>query len=173
MTFHIQVNEEDYIQFNIYHAFHSKQGKKTLLLGRLLCFFFSACIITILLLAGIGRSLLLGEIVGLLVISTVWCLTYSTHTKKRIRKAIQAMKKEGKLPYNEEATIEFGETEIVESTAREINKTAYSEIIDICETEDYLYLKKGAVNYIILPIRCLEGKAAELADFIRKKTSQV
>lgn len=31
MTIPVKLNEEDYIAFNIYHAFHSPQGKKTIL----------------------------------------------------------------------------------------------------------------------------------------------
>lgn len=173
MKFQIHIEEEDYIKFNIYHAFHSDQAKKTLLLGRMLCFIFSAFAILIMVLSDAGHTQILAEIVVLTVISIVWYIYYPTHARKRIRKQILIMKKEGKLPYHAEETIEFGDTEILETAASEINKTSYSEIIAVYETEDALYLKKGAVNYILIPYRCLEGRTTEVVEFIKTRAKNL
>jgi hypothetical protein len=52
MKFDIQLDDEDYINFNIFHTFHSNYGKKSILLGRLLMFCFSCVSILIFIIAG-------------------------------------------------------------------------------------------------------------------------
>ena len=48
----------------------------------------------------------------------------------------------------------------------------YSDIISIGEEEDYIYLRKGVQEALVLPKRCLEGKSEELLAFIRARVTE-
>ena len=168
MKFDIQLDDEDYINFNIFHVFHSKYGKKSILMGRLLMFFISFAVILIFIVAGAERGLIITEAVLFLIASIIWFIYYPKMAKKKIRMHIYKLKEEGALPYNSKETVEFNDTEIIEVSPKEVIKTNYSEVTALHLSDDYLYLYKGSLRAIIIPYRSLGNKKEELTNSIRK-----
>ena len=64
--------------------------------------------------------------------------------------------------------LEFAEDEIIETSSNTMTKVLYTEILDVFETEEYIYIKFGAQTVFILPVRCLDNKDAIL-EILRTK----
>lgn len=158
MQIHVNLYDEDYIQYNIHHSYYSYNSKKTHMIGRLSPFLFSIVFIAVFIYLNVEPLLLYVEIAVLMLYSIISFIRYPKSLEKRIRKYVLRMKEEGKLPYDEEAMIDFGEDVITETTPNMTNRISYSEIRDVCETEGYIYLIIGAMQAIILPKRCLDDK---------------
>lgn len=173
MKFDIQLDDEDYVNFNIFHMFHSNYGKKSILLGRLMMFCFSCVAILIMIMAGAERGLLLTESVVLLIVSIVHFIYYPKMAKKKIRKQIYKIKEEGALPYNSKETVEFNNTEIIEVSPKEVLRTNYTEITAFHLSDEYMYLYKDALRAIIIPYRCLGNRKEELTDLIRNIIAKI
>ena len=169
MKFHLSITEEDYIAFNIHHAFHSESSKKVITFGRFVPTLVCAVLFMILLLAGMERRLLIVEGVILLGLSIAGYFKYPDIYKKTHRDYILKLKKEGRLPFSPETDLEFTETEMIETAPDGVKHTPYDAVIAIDETAEHVFIKIGALQSFILPIRCLDGRKQELLDYLRNK----
>lgn len=134
--------------------------------------YISALAIVIFLIAGADLMLLLCEIVFLLAASVIGYFCYPNIVRKNIRKQIGKLRQQGKLPYAEEAEIEFGDNEIIENTPTSTKCIAYRDVLSVQEAEEHIYVYIGAVEAIILPRCCLEDSGEAVLDFLRKNCSQ-
>ena len=169
MKLDVHLTDEDYIRFNIFHMFNSPQGKKSVLIGRLAGFFVAILAVVIFLIAGAETGLLITEIGFLIAFSVVWYLGYPSSVKRRTRKTISRMKVSGRLPYNADSVVEFGDDEIISESERGREITKYSSINGIYEDESCVYLYKGAMEAIILPDSCLPEGREGFLKFIKGK----
>lgn len=172
MKIQVKLNDDDYIAYNIYHNFHSPNLKKGIQFGRYICALVSLCAIAILILTGFDRTVINIEIVACAAFSIFGYIYYPLYVKKSIRRNILKMKKEGKLPYDEEATIELAEVGIVETAPGKVTQIPYSDVLEIADTDEYIYIRFGAQQTFILPHRCLDDKGAVL-DFLHQKCSHI
>ena len=169
MTFDVDITEDDYINFNIFTTFNSEQGKKMILMGRMLGICISLLVMLVLVIAGASTYLIICEAVFLTIFSIVIFFRYPGMVKKRIRKGIIKMKDEGKLPYVEKATLEFREDELFENRMDGTKLMPYTDFIDACVTDDCIYLRQGAQMAVLLPKRCLGDREGELLEFLATK----
>ena len=172
MKFDIHLTEEDYIAFNIFHRFHSPRSRKYLLFFRLLWFVVSILFLLVLLITGAKPSQIWPEAVILLGLSAFFYFRYPGSVKQGIRRQIEKIKAEGKLPYNAEETIEFTDDQIVGVTDHSENRWQYSDIVKICADEEHIFLYTGAVQTIVLPLRCLGEEKDALLSLLRDKTGK-
>lgn len=159
MTLNIHLTDKDYIAFNIYQAFHSRQGRRNLMLGK--CMFFILALFAILcfVVAGAETGFLIVEIIVLMAFSVIWFFRYPKIAKRSIRKRILKLKDEGRLPYEADAVVEFSETEIIDRSEWSEQRTEYKDVQSVeIDPEGYVYLMKGAVEAIIIPDRYLENR---------------
>ena len=169
MRINVHLTDEDYIKFNIYFAFNSKQGKRQVLINRLIGPGICALVFGVFFMAGADKDLLTVEAVVLSFIALLLFISAPKWIVKSIRKNCSKFREEGEFPYDEDAVIDFGETEILSTSAKGTEKVLYSDIHDIGEDEDNVYLRKGAMEALIIPDCCLpEGRSAFL-EFIREK----
>lgn len=172
MRFNIELDDEDYINFNTFLVFNTQEGRKAIMKGRLLGPAISLLVMVVLLLAKADKWLMITEFCFLAVFATVTFLMYPKTIGKSMRKHILAMKKDGKLPYEAESTLEFKDDEIFEIRHDGERHIPYSDIMSIGEEEDYIYLRKGVQEALVLPKRCLEGKSEELLAFVKSKVTE-
>ena len=172
MRFNIELDDEDYINFNTFLVFNTKEGQKQVLKGRLIGPAISLLIMIVLVLAKADKWLIITELCFLTVFAIVTFLLYPKTIKKSLRKHILAMKKDGKLPYEAESTLEFREDEIFEIRHDGERHIPYSDIISIGEEEDYIYLRKGVQEALVLPKRCLEGRSDDLLAFVKARVAE-
>lgn len=169
--FKITLDDNDYLLFNQFHLFNSRSGKIFLLYYRFIIPFICFMIIVIFCIAGSDFELILIEAILMAIIS-IWWIRYS---KKKILKSmnnrIKKMKKEGRLPYSNEAILKFDEEKIHEITPNTENITKYSLIEKIAVTEKSIYIYFSAVQAYILPVTAFSEEMEKLKflEFINTK----
>lgn len=175
-SFRFHISEQDYLDFNLFHAMASKSGKKSFLQLRLM----SAALF---LLAGgwylLQYGLNLDGVIAVCVFSG--CAIASFFSFKYVHRFIlkrhfKSLKKQGKLPYSQDAAMTFTDTAFTEST--DINKSefTYSAICDAYIVNDrMLYLYIDTLRAFILPVSAFESKAQldAFLDFIGQKAVAV
>ena len=169
MKFKVKIEEEDYIRYNIYIAFHSRAGRGALFRGRIFGLAISLFALLVMYVVKADRGLIMTEAAFLAVFSAIWFFSYPYFAKKSIRKQILKLKEEGRLPYEREATLEFRDDEIYEELADGTRHVPYSDIISVEENEEYIYLRKGVQEAILIPEKYLSVPRATFVDFINEK----
>lgn len=169
--FNITLDDNDYLLFNQYHLFNSRNGKNFLRYYRFLAPFVSLIVIAIFYMAGSDFELILLEAILMTIIS-IWFIGFS---KKKIIKfmkvRIKKVKKEGRLPYSNESILKFDEEKIHEITPNTENITKYSLIEKIAVTEKAVYIYFGALQAYILPVKAFSDEMEKLKflEFINTK----
>lgn len=169
MKLTVHIDEEDYIRYNIYHIFHSDAGRKAILKGRCLGFAISALVLFVMFVVGADKWLMVTEAVFLSIFSVVVFVTYPSWVKKKVRKQIVNMKKEGALPYVSDSTLEFRDDEIYEIRPDGVQHRPYSSFIGVEESEEYIYIRKGAQEVIIVPEKYLTMPREEFLAFLKDR----
>ena len=82
------------------------------------------------------------------------------------------MKRDGKLPYTEAATLEFNDSDILETTENSAKRVRYADILRIGRTEEHLFLFFGTLEAFVIPLRCLDDGGAALDTLLREKTGK-
>lgn len=155
MKYNIDLNDNDYIEFNYSYLKHSKIGKYSLLATRISFPFAMFIFVLALLIIDIERGLVL-TVAAVAVLSTVlWWFIVPAMMRWNIKKNIIKMKKDGKLPYNEKASVEFLDDRIVETCEQGETIVKYSDIVNIYAEKDYFYIFYGSMQAFILPERCI------------------
>ena len=104
-----------------------------------------------------------------MIYSVVSFIRYPKRAKKKVKKKLTKLREEGRFPYEPEVHIEFDETEIVETYPSGENRLRYSDIKKLYITKEYMYLFFGAMQSIILPVRCLGERKEELQELLESK----
>jgi hypothetical protein len=155
MKYNIDLNDNDYIEFNYSYLKHSKIGKYSLLVTRISFPFAMFIFVLALLIIDIERGLVL-TVAAVAVLSTVlWWFIVPAMMRWNIKKNIIKIKKDGKLPYNENASVEFLDDRIVETCEQGETIVKYSDIVNIYDEKDYFYIFYGSMQAFILPERCI------------------
>lgn len=172
MKISVTVYDLDYMKFNEYHMLNSRQGKKTLATYKLAMPVFSIVAILILALLGVHTAILIAEIVFLTVFSVIWLFKSSELYFKEARKNIEKLKQEGKLPYTQNAVLEFGDEAIVETTDNSMKKVEYREVNRIGFTEEHIFIFFGAVEAFVIPKRCITEEQTALEQLLHEKVPE-
>lgn len=174
--FNIHLTEEDYAAFNYFTAFESPQGKRQVRRSMMVMPLLSVVLITLLFLVcgftafTITYSVLLG------VYSTLRTVFFRKILARNLRKQLRLLKKDGKLPFDPESTVEFHEDHILEITATQQTRLEYAAIERICVISDqYLYLYRSSVGAFILPLAQIRAqvRAEELLTFLMGKCGKI
>ena len=170
MKYKIRINDEDYIRFNIFHANHSKEGKRSKNMQRVRFPILSLLIIMVFFLAGAKYGLIITEAIFMTVFCVLWWIFLPKMMEKNIRKYINRMKSEGKLPYHADSEIEFQDSMIVETSEQGEVRVDYKDIENICLEQDYLYIYFSAAQAFIIPFHCLGEDKERVVEYITGKT---
>lgn len=162
MKLHIDFDIEDFITFNIYHIFHSKGGRRTILFGRASILIIAIIAVLIFVVMQANRGMILVEAIIFLAIGIIWFISYPVVMKRSIRKRILKMRDQGNFPYAPEADVEFAEDEVIETTPESERRSPYADFREIAETDDYIYIAKVTAESMVIPLRCVEDKDALL-----------
>lgn len=167
MKINIKVTEKDYIKFNEFYLKNSEQGKKTTLLLRIIMPSLFLVILLLCLIANADKVLLIIEAVVFSVASVIWVIMVPGLMNKNIRRDINTIKKDGKLPYHNTSEIEFSETEIIETTPDSTLKIKYRNVLSVNSTEEYIYIFFGGAQAFIIPRRCIDSEF-DLENFLKE-----
>ena len=172
----VNLNEDDYLAYNNFHAFESAYGKKMIQKTRF--FFILAMVILAILVVLILEWTTLSVLYAVLLL--LFTLLYMMFLKKILRRNIKAqinrLKKTGKLPFDPISTFEFYEDKLVEITASSRTEQGYAVFERICVDKDrYIFLYNSSVTACILPVAQIKAQLnlENLVDFLSKKCANV
>jgi len=172
MRFHILLNNDDYFAMNEYLQMYSPTGKKQILIGRFLTAIFSVFLFLFVFLMGVRGRLMIIETIVLIVLSVYNFFAYPKTVKKGLRRKVDQVCKTGKLPYDPDSVVDFTEECIFEYSPVSSHRFEYRDIHSIANIDGYIILLFSPIQGIILPLRCLEGREAELMALLNAKRGQ-
>jgi len=170
-TFEVKLDDNDYFEFSKSLNLNSAVGKKALLTYRLIVPIISVLTIFVFWIAGAKTGLLISEVIGLAILSVVFIILAKPFYIKSLRKQLDILKKNGKLPYNKEATLLFSDDYCTEITLERETKIKYSVVERVVETEKAIYVYMSAVSAAIIPLKCFSDDAQkqQFICFIQSK----
>ena len=168
MKLNVSVTENDFIIFNEYYMKNSNQGKRSTLLSRLLLPAVFLVIIMICLVAKADFTVIILEVIIFSITTVVWELKIPSFIRNNIKRNIETVKNDGKLPYHENAEFEFNDEAIIETTTNSVLKIKYSDVLSVKSTDEYIYIFFGATQAFIIPRRCI-GNEYDLEEFLKER----
>lgn len=173
--FKINLDDGDYLLFNQYHLLNSPSGKKLLNVNRFIAPIISLMLIFIFCISGADLGLIIVEAILLGIISIWWLFNSKKKILKSMNKRIMKLKKEGRLPYSNEAILKFDDERIHEITPNTENTTKYSLIEKVAVTEKAIYIYISSIQAYILPTTAFSGEMEkqEFLEFIHRKAEML
>ena len=171
--FKVTLDDEDYILFNQYHLLNSSAGKKSLLFHRLTFPAISLLAIVIFILAEADQQLILSEAIMLIIVSVFFIIFSKKRILRSMKKRIIKMKKDGRLPYHDEAVFKFDEENMYEIASMSENVTNYALIEKIAITDGAIYIYINSLSAYIIPVSVFatEAEKSEFLEFISSKVN--
>lgn len=171
MTIKYDINEKDYVDFNLYHVNTSKEMKKRIFLLRVIgpiTFMFMSFVAYDITDIPLWYWLCIFCVAGLL-----WFLLYPKLVNKRLKAHVSKMLSEGK---NDdligEHTLELNEEEMISTSEQSMSKVKWSVFNRVERTEEYIYIYNTAVSAYIVPLRAFKDEK-EINEFWMFITSRV
>ncbi len=177
--FKVTTTEEEYFDFNKFHALRSEYGKKQLMRMRI----FTA--IPFILGMGFFAFPMIKngynpfDLIGLLFLAAVFAsfeILLPRLIEHSVKANIAALKKNGKLPYSASSLLEFHDDKFIEITETNKTEQSYSAIerIDVIEGKT-IYFFTSAISAFILPLSCFNSQAEydEFTAFIKTKCEKI
>ena len=159
--FNYVLTDNDYFEFNRYHMENAPQMKKQITGLRLIA---PAMLIIMIILSVLNRdeteditAFIIGSSFVFVFISIVWFFAAKLLLMFSLKAQIKLMKKDGKLPYGKNVSIEFDETFFIESTEINETKTKYASIEKIAVSNNMIYVYFSAIQAFILPLSVFES----------------
>lgn len=169
MKYHITLNDDDYLKFNIFYARHSWNGKHSVRIAQLLMPVLSVLVLLFFTLAGFKPGFILTEAACLTALSVFWVLRAPKMLEKNVRNHIERLRKNGKLPYHACSEIEFLEPMIVERYDQGVFCLNYADIEELCFEDDDIYIFYTAIQALIIPCHCLGADKNRVVEFLVEK----
>lgn len=169
------MTKEEYIEFNEYHLTHSNEGKKMFKMLHLLTPIISLCIISIYYV--ITDNLLVVSITAIILalITLLFSLNIKKIIFKSLKKNINNLEKNGKLPFSNESTIILDDDFIREKTSLTESNIKFESIEKIVESKNALYIYIGAIQAIVIPYRSFTSNEEKIdfLNLLNSKTSKL
>ena len=174
--FNVNVNDQDYLDYNTFWMIRSPYGKKQIKIFRITITVLFAIFMLISLLSG-GFSLesILGVIPIIIVLSLVQ-IFLTKFFSWSLKGQIKVLKKSGKMGYSPEAVIEFYEESFVETTPENKTEHKYSAIERISVVDNkMIYIHVNNVMSYMLPLSSFESKEQydSFFEFIKTKCAKI
>ena len=152
MKITVDINDEDYLEYNMYYNFHSKIGRRNTWIMRLMV--PVVCILLSILILAKNTDIIFTIIFNIFVI-VIWELIVNSAFKRSIKRVVKNALSGEKPPYHNHVILEFLENEIVEYYNNDVSHYKKNELTRICESSDYYYIFVSEIQAIIVPKRCL------------------
>ena len=173
--FECKTTDKDYYEFNKYHSTDSPDVRKTWLRYRLfLPVLFLITFIYHMISGDDWYSLSFGLILYSIV-SVLWFFSLKPVSLFFLKFHIKDMKKNGKLPYSDYATLEFYDDYFVEQTKNTKTEIQYDSVFKIRINEPKaIYIYQNAVLAYIIPFDVFSSDTEKdnFINFINQKTNK-
>ena len=174
--FHINLNDKDYLDYNIFWMTKSPYGKKQMMDFRvLIAILFSAISFFSLFGGGFSADAWLGIIPYALVL-ILFELLLNPFFAWILKGNIKSLKSKGKMGYSPVSEMEFYDESFIEITPDNKSEQKYSAVERVSVIADkVIYIHTNNVMSYILPLCCFKSKEQykDFLDFITTKCSNI
>lgn len=148
-----KITEQDYLDFNYFHALESQQGKKQLTKSRLALLALYALLMLMAILLTGWEDYTAWYILSILLCALVHTMLLKRSMKRNIRKGIENMKKTGRLPYDEESKLEFFDNMFVEIGSTNRTEYKYQAVERVCVVKErFVLIYTSVAQAYVIPI---------------------
>lgn len=170
--FECNLDDKDYYEFNKYHFLNSPDMKKSNFIWKISVPIFFLIILLYSILNNYDKLYILVSIFLFSIASFVWCWSYKYLTILFLKFYIKLLKKNGKMPYSSNSTVQFFDDyfeEVTTDTKSEIKYTAILRV-DISENNN-IYIYTNPILAYIIPFSCFKSveQQEEFLKFIKEK----
>lgn len=173
--FQTKINDKDYYEFNKYHSVDSPDVKKIGLIGKLYVPAIFLLMFIYYIIRGDGWYSLSFALSIFGIISVIWFFLLKPLSLLFIKIHIKFMKKNGKLPYSNYATLEFYDDYFVEITENTKTEVKYDAVFKVRINESKaIYIYQNAVLAYIIPFDVFDSDEDRngFVSFICQKTNK-
>ncbi len=177
MELKITISEQDYLQYNIYHAEHAPNYRGTIIALSLLVPFL--CLLGTYFMLPVASPVMWG--LAAVTASVIWALTTPRRYRKMIRKQVRK-----RMLNNNEFVGQFQLTATDDCLLYEGNgeksEISYTRVVKVVqdkqetkqESKQYIYIFLGSVSALIIPLTSFLDDAQRLAflNLLRKKCGE-
>lgn len=169
--FHYTLQDEDFILFNQHHAKSSKQGKKALLMGKIVVLIVCFSLMILFNVLDLNQWITGVMTIYLGAFSLIWLFFSERFVMRTIRKNVLKLKKMGRLPYHSDVTLAFDEEGLIERTAQTESKTNYGVLERVDQSDKAIYIYTSTVTAYMLPKSVFVNpyQEAEFLGFLQEK----
>lgn len=174
--FDIVLNDNDYLELNMFIAVKSVYGKKTSFLTKIFILLIGAAVGLI---GFINDGIKVGSVgcaaICLLFVFLVVCF-YDKFMRLVFKLQMKMLKGVGKSGYDPESVMEFYDDSFTETTPNQKSVRSYSSVERISIVgEKTIYIHVNSVGGYTLPYSCFESKEQyeEFIDFLKTKCNSV
>jgi hypothetical protein len=167
---HVKLKDSDYLEFCQYQLTHSRQGKRTLILQRIMLPLISLAMIAAFIVFHASTKALIIEIVSLGLASAIWVIGAPGMLKRSMQRDFYKKKNSGRLPFRETSVLEFGEEGITEISGSHSDTTPYSSITSIVKSDDRLFVYTDGNNGFVIPFNDAAKNGRKVARLLSQKT---
>lgn len=172
----VHLNEQDYIDFNLFHNIASDKGKQIFnLLRAIVSLLPVAVALLTVLFDGFDEDSGLFLFIYILLSVGVFLLFRPIHIHS-IKGTVKRLKRVGRLPFSSDAVIVFHEAVFTEETATNKSECAYSLIEQVYLVNDSIfYIYVNSVQAYLIPVSTFENEMQykEFIKFIEQKSVPV
>ena len=175
-NFHITLNDNDYINYNMFWATKSTYGKKQMLSLRIMmAILFVFTSFFSLYGGGFSATAWIG-IIPYIVMFVLFQLLMNYFFTLILKSHVKSLKSKGKMGYSPVSDMEFYDESFIETTPENKSEQKYSAVERISVvTDKVIYIHINNVMAYILPIYCFESKEqyADFIEFIKTKCKNI
>lgn len=173
--FECRTTDKDYYEFNKYHTTNSPDVKKSRFIGKLYlpAIFFIMFIYYII--RGYDLYTISFALILFTIVSIIWIFSLKPLSLFFLKLHIKFMKKNGKLPYSDQATLEFFDDYFIETTENTKTEVKYDAVFKVRVNEPKaIYIYQNAVLAYILPFDVFNSitERDKFIEFIELKTNK-
>lgn len=175
MKFDIKINEQDYIAFNKYYLRSSNVIKKTKNIVTFAMLGLCAILVFMFFYFNSFDTLIVPIVESVIICLFIFAylLYFRTHGINRsISNTIKRMKKDGKLPFEEESIVEFTDNMMHDKSKTTELKIEYDNIEKIIKTNKYLFVFIDSARATIIPIEQLGDDKDKVINLLQDKVDK-
>lgn len=174
--FNVNVNDQDYLDYNTFWMIRSPYGKKQIITFRITFAVLFAIFILISLFGG-GFSLeSILRIIPMIIVLSLTQIFFNRFLSWSLKGQIKTLKKSGKMGYSPESVIEFYDESFVETTPENKTEHKYSAIERISVVDNkMIYIHVNNIMSYMLPLSSFESKEQynSFFEFIKTKCANI
>ena len=174
--FHINLNDNDYLNYNTFWIIKSPYGRKQMLSFRIkIAILFAVISFLSLFRRGFSANGWIG-IIPYAIVFVLFELLMNPLLRWTLKRTIKSLKAKGKMGYSPVSEMEFYDESFVEITPDNRTEQKYSAIERVSViTDKVVYIHVNNVMSYILPLSCFESKEQynNFLDFVRSKCANI